>query len=80
MKSKVPQKYRKEPHYKVLEAHAPADFINDKVNIGSTVYSFGLESKKKAPLYSGAFSSFSLLEVFLSFDQSRKHQVVVRAD
>jgi hypothetical protein len=24
---RVPIKYRKEPHYKVLEAHAPADFM-----------------------------------------------------
>ena len=30
---RFPIKYRKEPHYKVLEAHALADFINDKINL-----------------------------------------------
>jgi hypothetical protein len=58
-------KYRKEPHYKVLEAHAPDDFINDKIDIGSIGYSFGLESKNKRPRFTaGPFHLFLCWKFF----------------
>ena len=39
-------KYRKEPHYKVSEAHAPADFINVKVWLKLSI---GKELGRKLP-------------------------------